>query len=207
MRGKFALPLFLAALLSGTAAHAGMIGDKVHGNITHLNGSNIGEDGYVSNNWGTDTIGRGFEFIVHDDFHRYKANFRNNRLVFKDKERPRETYTGWNITFRLLDPEAFKSVSLRKSDFGKGFTYSVKDGVLDLAWTGDAKYADMTRRERRELGPQKFKAVFNITTDDPTVAVPEPGTLALFGTAMLAAFAFAFRKRRAAAPQSSRLIS
>jgi PEP-CTERM motif len=196
MNGRFAWASALAALLSATAAHAGMIGDKVDGTVTF---DPYGTDSVADWAASPATINSGLEFFASDSGEQARANFRDKLLVIRDRERIKETSSGWEMTFKLLSPNEFKKMSLVNSNFGPNLTYSLKNHVLTIAWTGDQAYAAMTPKERRENGDEKFRAVFKITSGDPPVAVPEPGALGLLGSGLFAAAAFGVRRRKAAA--------
>jgi hypothetical protein len=189
MRNGLALCAFLASLAAASVAHAGMVGLQVKGTID--------PDGVQADSWDIkqQTIGVGREYYQTVDGNSYGANFGANRLLITDVERPRETASGWQMTFQLLSPAEFKNVTLVSSNFGNNLTFSLVNNVLTINWTGDEAYASMTRKERRELGVERFRAMFNISTEDAVAAVPEPGTLSLVAGGILAAAAFGWRRR------------
>jgi hypothetical protein len=181
--------------MSAGAAHAGMIGEKVRGAIV-LDSDNANTFEDAPSVWGVATINHHAEFKSAEDHHRERANFFNDgRLVIKDVEHARETSSGWQMSFSLLNPDIFKQVSLVKSDFGKNLSYSLTGDLLTITWAGDSSYPALTERERQELGRQKFKAVFQITEDAPAADVPEPASMALFAAGAFGAFAFGRRRK------------
>jgi hypothetical protein len=192
MHKSFLLVATLAALVSATAANAGLIGQKVDGSIT--TGAN--PDDYSTWGTATQTIGGGLEFQSMADGNRYGANFTNKHLIITDIERPRETSSGWQMTFQLLSPAEFKKITLVSSNFGANLTYSLVNDILTINWTGDQAYAAMTRKQRRGLGIERFRAVFNISEQE--IVVPEPPAIALMLAGILAAAAFGLRRRKSA---------
>jgi len=183
----------IAVLMSAGSAQAGMIGLSLDGTIAFGAGGTEQE-------WGAPpvTIGAGLEFVSAGTGNFYSANFNDTQLIIHDVERPQQTSTGWEMTFAFLSPVDFKKVTLVYNDFGSNLTYSVSGNTLIVDWTGDAAYNALTRRERRALGVERFKAVFRVaTTDEQVLPVPEPGALPLLAAGLLAA-ASAFGWRRTA---------
>lgn len=191
MRKSLALSIALMSLLATGTAHAGLIGLGVEGKISY------GPTDEQANGWDISTIGGGLEFRSVADGNLYGANFGANRLVITDVERPRETASGWQMTFQLLSPAEFKHVTLLSSNFGNGLTFTLVGNVLTINWTGDQAYQALTRKERRELGSQKFRAVFGLTAQEEINPVPEPGALPLMAGGLLVAAFFGWRRRAA----------
>ena len=187
----------IAVLMSAGSAQAGMIGLSLDGTIAFGAGGTEQE-------WGAPpvTIGSGLEFVDTSTKNFYSANFNDTQLIIHDVERPQQTSTGWEMTFAFLSPVDFKKVTLVYNDFGSNLTYSVSGNTLIVDWTGDAAYNALTRRERRTLGVERFKAVFRVaTTDEQVLPVPEPSALPLLATGLLAAasaFGWRWRRRRTA---------
>ncbi len=194
MRKSLALCAALASFLVTGAAHAGLIGLGIQGQIA------TGPNDAFADLWDVSktTIGGGYEFKSAVDGNWYGANFGANRLVINDIERPRETASGWQMTFELLSPAEFKNMKLLSSNFGSNLTFSLVGNVLMINWTGDEAYAALTRKERRALGTEKFRAVFSVSAEDIT-PVPEPGALPLMAAGLLAAAAFSWRRKASAA--------
>ena len=193
MHKALVLGATLAALLSASAAHAGLIGLKVNGTISPADGS-VSDQAWEM---ATKTIGNGLEFQVRADGNRYTANFTDTRLVIRDVERPRETSSGWQMTFALLSPAEFKNITLVGGNFGANLTFSLVGNILTINWTGDQAYEALTRKQRRELGVEKFHAIFNIS--EQSIDVPEPRTVPLMLAGIMAAAAFGWRRRKPAA--------
>ena len=185
----------IAVLMSAGSAQAGMIGLNLDGTIA------FGAGG-TEQQWGAPpvTIGAGLEFVSAGTGNFYSANFNDTQLIIHDVERPQQTSTGWEMTFAFLSPVDFKKVTLVYNNFGSNLTYSVSGNTLIVDWTGDAAYNALTRRERRALGVERFKAVFRVaTTDEQVLPVPEPGGLPLLVVGLLAAAsAFGWRRSRTA---------
>src|ERR1700761_5087898 len=129
----------LAALMSAGTAQAGMIGLDINGKIA------LGPGG-TEQDWGAPsvTIGNGLEFVNNATGNWYGANFNNTQLIIHDVERPRQTSTGWEMTFAFLSPVDFKKVTLAYSNFGSNLTYSVSGNTLIVNWTGDTAYNALT---------------------------------------------------------------
>jgi hypothetical protein len=188
MRKFIVLAAVLSSLLTAGTAHAGLIGKKIEGTLS--------TDSNSQDQWdiARDTISGKLEFRSFADGNRYNANFSDRRLVIRDMERPRETGSGWQMTFQLLSPAEFKNIKLVRSTFGANLTFSLIGNLLTINWTGDQAYQALTKQQRRELGREKFYAVFQISERD--VPVPEPSTVALMLAGIVAAGAFSLHRRK-----------
>src|ERR1700676_453318 len=80
-----------------------------------------------------------------------------------------DTARGWGMSFTDVTT-AFPSLTLISSNFAPDLTFDLTGGVIDISWDGIL------------TGPADFIAVFNIDGDLPT---PEPGSLAVFGVALV----------------------
>ncbi len=184
-----------ASLVSAGAAQAGMIGLNLDGTIA------LGPDGSgTQQEWGAPpvAISNALEFVGVGGGNAYNANFNNTQLIIHDVERPRQTSTGWEMTFAFLSPVDFRKVTLVYNTFGDNLTYSIAGNALTVDWTGDAAYNALTPGERRALGVERFKAVFRIATLSEIAPVPEPGALSVLAAGFLAASAFGWRRNKAA---------
>jgi hypothetical protein len=204
-----AAALVLGSFLATGTAHANLIHKKVEGVIVFGQNKHRLDD--ASPEW--TTISRGLEFMAVDRKDRVSANFRRHRLVIRDTQDLKKTSKGWQMSFSLGSPNEFKLITLKKSTFGRDFSYTIANNVLTIDWRGD------TRRERRVAGAEKFKAVFRVrggheegdpgnpgSPGDPgppgnpavpgkPTSVPEPASVAMFASALIV-MGFAARRRK-----------
>jgi hypothetical protein len=164
-----AVCLFLAC----GSAHAQYTGQTIDGTLAFgANGANGGQF------WNPADVTVPGAFVYGPDgANTDTATFTDNTLTITDDVSTNAN--GWQMTFSD-SALPFTGLTLVSESFSPDITYSLSSGVITLDWVGT-------------LSPGTYSATFDIAG---TSAVPEPGSLALFGTG-LAAFSGLLRRRRA----------
>ncbi len=166
----------VGALLLASTAQAGLLGQGVTGSLLFpplLDNYFDPASGFVPtgflNEAGTTVIvsGSDVEFGFDDTFNAISADFSDDQLVIQQDIGP--DAGPFTMSFTSSMPGIFLSLDLVGDSFDPRLSFSLSGDTLTIDWAGEVQ------------GPANFRAVFDITT--PTVAVPEPGSLALAGLA------------------------
>jgi hypothetical protein len=162
-----------ASLCASPSRAASLAGDTINGT---LNFCTLGNGGNVF----TSPSGAApLTFEYSDGSNDDTATFSATMLTIEDQVT--DTACGWGMSFTDVTT-AFPSLTLISSNFAPDLTFDLTGGVIDISWDGIL------------TGPADFIAVFNIDGDLPT---PEPGSLAVFGVALVGVGLIRQRRRHA----------
>ncbi|GAC1358532.1 MAG: hypothetical protein NVSMB3_05590 [Acidobacteriaceae bacterium] len=177
--------------LSATSLRADLLGTKVTGSLTFSGGTTNYFDpafGFVPAGFGNSvspvnvTIGSGVEFGFNDFLNRDTANFSASHLVVRDICHVEAEFCPGSGPFKMTSTDpAFTSATLLTNELGVSFLFA--GDVLTVNFPGGL------------IPDNNATATFLIGS--ATGQTPEPGTMGLVGTGLLAA-AGAVRRRFAA---------
>lgn len=168
-----------AALLAAGSSQAGLVGHQILGDFQLPAGgftqnffdpaNGIVPAGALNSNGPLVTVsGSAREFAIDTLFNDDAADFTDNQLIISDDV----TQFGaapWIMRFTSQTDGLFKGISLVASNFDPGLTYELIGNTIVINWQGIS--SDQTLA---------FRATFDIETAAAN-AVPEPGSMALFG--------------------------